>query len=186
MDKLPSRLLATSCRWWGPMLICRRAGPGRWWAHAIAWKWWSGKGARPPVCGRSAEPRCCSGRGCGGRGRGGSGVVGRRRVLVGRGARLFRGSGAFGIALGGVALVGALLRLLRLLARFGGVVGDVPALPFEDERRWRKQSAQRPATDIAAGEGLGRNPLANFERGMALIALVLVRWHDSERYMRRT
>src|SRR5262245_8690387 len=121
-------------------------------------------------CEPGAGRRCCSvGRGCCRRGRRGRGGARSRRVLRRLGARL----AGWGHLIGA-----ALLRLHGLLARVRRIVGDVPAVTFEDERRRREQTLQRSAARLTAGERWLGDALPDLERPMTLITLIFVCGHE--------
>src|SRR2546427_5230115 len=159
-----------------------------------------GRAARPRGCARAAARpwssvvlrRCggCGGarslRGARGRRRG---VAALRRGLVGRALvrralvrTLVR---ALGRALAR-AISGGFLGFPRLFAGLRRVVGDVPALALEDERRRRQQALDVAAADLADGQrGLG-DALADLEDPLTFFALVLVGRHDDRKVYGRS
>ena len=83
----------------------------------------------------------------------------------------------------GRLLVGALLRLARLLPGLRGVVGHVPPLPLQDEGGRAEEPSHGASALLARREGSGRDPLLFLECPAALQALVLVCRHKRKRYM---
>src|SRR5437867_368164 len=129
--------------------------------------WASGRGRRS-ACGRAGAARGGGGRRRGrraGAGRGGGRRRRGRRPRRARGRRRRRGFGRL------------FFRLQPLLPRLGGVVRPVPPAALEDERRGGEQPVDGPATELAGGQRGVRDALANLERPMAPLALVIVCQH---------
>src|SRR5205823_12856801 len=74
-------------------------------------------------------------------------------------------------------IAGGFLRFLRLLAGFRGIIGDVPALALEDERRREQQALDVAAADLAGGQRRLGDPLADFKHPLTFFALVFVCRH---------
>src|SRR5262249_3828667 len=162
----------------------RSCGPTASWRPAArARSWARTDGSRSP-CAREALPRgyaSAVARRCGSvagrrrrrlRRRGGGGARRGRRRARGGGGRVRR---RLGFLLGRRAR--AFLRFHRLLPGLGRIVGDVPALALENERRPGEQALERASESLTDGQrGLG-DALPNLELASAVGALVFVCGH---------
>src|SRR5581483_11584186 len=154
-------------RWSGPTAISNGGRPARWSDRAGGWRSRCAREVRPRGSRRAAGLRSSS-VGLRGRRRSGCGGCRSGRRLFGGGlvgSRFFRG-GFFGLS--------------GLLPRFGGIVGDVPALALQDERRRRQQPVDLASASFMARQRRLGDALPDLEHPSALVALVFIRWHGIE------